>query len=396
MDAFYAAVEQRDHPELRGRPVIVGGDSRRGVVAAASYEARRFGVHSAMPTAQAKTLCPDAVIVRGNMGKYRRVSAQIREVFGEVSPLIEPLSLDEAFIDVTGSVRLLGPGLAIGRRVKDRVREVTGLAVSVGIGPAKMVAKIASDLSKPDGLLEVPPDGIVDFLAPLPVGRLWGVGPVLQASLARLGIATIGDLAACDPGRLALAVGRAAPALRKLALGQDARIVEPDRDAKSYGEENTFGEDVRDDATIRSAIVAHAEAVARRLRHDGVRAGTVVVKIKLAERLGAGRYRLLTRQGPLPHPTDDGRTLSEMALHLWTVNRPVRAVRLIGVTATSITADDPPQLALFPDRTQERNASLNAALDRIAARFGPGTVARADAHAEKAAPTGQIKRGERD
>ena len=276
------------------------------------------------------------------------------------------------------------------------MREVTGLAVSVGIGPAKMVAKIASDLSKPDGLLEVPPDGVRDFLAPLPVGRLWGVGPVTQAALARLGLVTIGDLAACDPGRLALAVGRSAPALRKLATGQDARIVEADRDAKSYGEENTFGDDVRDDATIRGAIIAHAEAVARRLRHDGVRAGTVVVKIKLAERLGAGRYRLLTRQGPLPHPTDDGRTLSEMALHLWSVNRPVRAVRLIGVTATNITADDPTQLALFPDRARERHASLNAALDHIAARFGPDTVARAEAHADKAALTGAIKRGEGD
>jgi DNA polymerase-4 len=396
MDAFYAAVEQRDHPELRGRPVIVGGDSQRGVVAAASYEARRFGVHSAMPTAQARALCPDAVIVRGNMGKYRRVSAQIREVFARVSPLVEPLSLDEAFIDATGSVRLLGPGLVIGRFVKDRVRAVTGLAVSVGIGPTKMVAKIASDLSKPDGLLEVPPDHVTDFLSPLPVGRLWGVGPVLQATLARLGIATIGDLAASDAGRLTLAVGRAAPALLRLARGQDARIVEPDRDAKSYGEENTFIADVRDDATVRGAIIAHAEAVARRLRHDGVRAATVVLKIKLAERLGAGRYRLLTRQAPAPHATDDGRAISEVALRLWDGNRPERAVRLIGVTATGITADDPPQLALFPDRVDGRRASLNAALDRIAARFGPDTVARAEAHAEKAAPSGQLKRGEPD
>src|SRR5215831_2815171 len=185
MDAFYASIEQRDRPELRGRPVIVGGTSTRGVVMAASYEARPFGVHSAMPTAQARALCPDAVFLPGDMTKYRRVSAQLRDVFATVSSAVEPLSLDEAFIDVTASRTLLGTPLAIGRLLKDRVRAATGLAVTVGIGPGKMVAKIASDLAKPDGLLEVPPGGVAEFLRPLGVGRLWGVGPVTEAALGR-------------------------------------------------------------------------------------------------------------------------------------------------------------------------------------------------------------------
>lgn len=394
MDAFYAAVEQRDRPELRGRPVIVGGASGRGVVAAASYEARPFGVRSAMPTVQARALCPEAVIVPGDMAKYRRVSAQIRAVFESVSPLVEPLSLDEAFIDVTASVRLLGPPLAIGRLVKERVRAATALAVSVGIGPGKMVAKIASDLSKPDGLLAVEPDEVREFLRPLPAGRLWGVGPVTEAALRGAGIVTIGDLAGADAAVLRRHVGAACEALQQLATGEDVRVVEADRDAKSYGEESTFAGDVRDDRTVREAIIAHGEAVARRLRRDGVRARTVVVKIKLAERLGAGKYRLLTRQAPLAAPTDDGAALTAVALALWDRHRPRRAVRLIGVTATGIEGAGEPQLVLFDDPRRAARARLNAALDRIVARFGEDSIGRAVAKPEKAAPTLQIKRGE--
>jgi DNA polymerase-4 len=394
MDAFYASVEQRDRPELRGRPVIVGGASGRGVVAAASYEARPFGVRSAMPTAQARALCPEAVILSGDMAKYRRVSAQIRAVFASVSPLVEPLSLDEAFIDVTASVGLLGPPLAIGRLVKERVRAATDLAVSVGIGPGKMVAKIASDLSKPDGLLAVERDEVRAFLHPLPVGRLWGVGPVTEAALRAAGVVTIGDLLGADAALLRRHVGTACETLQRLAVGEDVRVVEADRDAKSYGEENTFASDVRDDRTVREAIIAHGEAVARRLRRDGVRARTVVVKIKLAERLGAGKYRLLTRQAPLPAPTDDGAALTAVALALWDRHRPRRAVRLIGVTATGIQSAGEPQLALFEDPRRAARARLNAALDRIVTRFGEDSIGRAVGKPEKAAPTLQIKRGE--
>src|SRR2546426_1161936 len=238
----------RARPELRGRAVIVGGTSSRGVVTAASYEARRFGVRSAMPTVQARALCPDAVFLQGDMAKYQRVSAEIRRLFTTISPDVEPLSLDEAFIDITASQRLLGPPLAIGRLLKDRVRAATALAVSVGVGPGKMVAKIASDLAKPDGLLEVPADRVAAFLHPLPAWRLWGVGPVTEAALARAGITTIGQLAARPAAELAPFVGgAAADHLVRLACGQDARVVEPDLAAKSYGEEGTVAADARDD-----------------------------------------------------------------------------------------------------------------------------------------------------
>ncbi len=394
MDAFFAAVEQRDRPELRGRPVVVGGASSRGVVAAASYEARRYGIRSAMPSVEARARCPDAVFLPGDMAKYRRVSAQIREVFASVSPAVEPLSLDEAFIDVGASLALLGEPLAIGRLLRARVRAATGLAVSVGIGPGKMVAKIASDLAKPDGLLEVPPVRVAAVLHPLPVGRLWGVGPVTEAALARAGIRTIGDVARSSPAALAAVVGRAAEQLVLLAGGRDARAVEPERAACSYGEEGTFAADATDDGTVRGAIIAHAEAVARRLRRDCVRARTVVLKIKLAERLGRGRFRLLTRQLALPAPTDDGQALSDAALGLWQRNRPHRAVRLIGVTAADITAAVGGQLPLFADGAARRQAALNHALDRIVARFGTESIGRGGARGEKASPSLRVKPGE--
>jgi DNA polymerase-4 len=393
MDAFYASVEQRDRPELRGRPVIVGGTSTRGVVMAASYEARVFGVHSAMPSVQARKLCPDAVFLRGDMGKYRRESARIREVFETISPEIEPLSLDEAFLDVTASQRLFGPPLAIGRLLRERVRAATGLAVSVGIGPAKMIAKLASAAAKPDGLLEVRPEGVRDFLDPLPVGRLWGVGPVTRQVLERAGIRTIAELAATPPERLRRVAGPATEHLWALARGDDPRGVEPDREARSYGEESTFGEDVRDAEPARAAIIVHAEAVARRLRHDAVRARVVVLKMKLAERLGPGKFRLLTRRTTLAEPTDDGKVLSDVALALWEAHRPRTPVRLLGVAASGIVAAGAGQLGLFGDGP--RRAALNAALDRLVGRFGEGSVTRGGRVVEKDL-TSQVKRGMSD
>jgi len=392
LDAFFAAVEQRDRPELRGLPVVVGGTSSRGVVTAASYEARRFGVHSAMPTMQARALCPDAVFLRGDMRKYRRVSREVQALFASVSPAVEPLSLDEAFIDVTASRALLGPPLVIGRLLKDRVRAATGLAVTVGIGPSKMVAKIASDLAKPDGLLEVAPEGVAAFLEPLAVGRLWGVGPVTEAALAGAGITTIGQLATTPTPLLAAAVGRAAEHLAQLARGGDARAVEPDRDAHSYGEEGTFGADTRDAEMIRGAIIGHAEAVARRLRRERVQARTVVLKMKLAVRLSRGKFPLLSRRTTLPVPTDDGAALAAAALGLWDRHRPRQAVRLIGVTASGIAEEGAGQLPLFGDG-RPRRAALNAALDRIVARFGEESIGRGGSRAEKALTT-RLKRGE--
>jgi DNA polymerase-4 len=394
MDAFYASIEQRDRPELRGRPVIVGGTSRRGVVMAASYEARPFGVRSAMPTARARVLCPDAVFLPGDMEKYRRESARIRDLFTSVSPAVEPLSLDEAFIDVTGSRRLLGAPLAIGGLLKDRVRAATGLAVTVGIGPGKMIAKIASDLAKPDGLLEVRPEAVVSFLAPLPVGRLWGVGPVTEAALARAGIATVGALAARSAASLETFVGgRVARHLVDLARGVDPRRVEPDLAARSYGEEGTFADDVRDDARVRSAIVAHADAVARRLRRDDVRARVVVLKMKLAVPLGGGKFPLGTRRTTLREPTDDGDVLATAALALWRRDRPAAAVRLVGVSAAGIVDGHGEQLAFFDDRARAKRAALNRALDDIVARWGRESVVRGGLPEAKGLTT-RLKRGE--
>jgi len=395
MDAFYASVEQRDRPELRGRAVIVGGTSSRGVVTAASYEARRFGVRSAMPTVQARALCPDAVFLHGDMAKYRRVSAEIRRLFTTISPDVEPLSLDEAFIDITASRRLLGPPLAIGRLLKDRVRAATGLTVSVGIGPGKMVAKIASDLAKPDGLLEVPADRVAAFLHPLPAWRLWGVGPVTEAALARAGITTIGQLAARPAAELAPFVGgAAADHLVRLAHGEDARIVEPDLAAKSYGEEGTFAADARDDRSVREAIIGHADAIGRRLRRDRVRSRVVVLKLKLAERLGPGKFRLLTRRATLPEPTDDGKTISDAALRLWERHRPRLPVRLVGVSAAGIVGDASEQFALFAADAHRRRAALNQALDAIVARFGMESIARGGAGRSEKGLTTRLKRGE--
>src|SRR5688572_11450412 len=361
MDAFYASVEQRDRPELRCRPVTVGGTSTRGVVCAASYEARRYGVHSAMPTARARAICPDGVFLRGDMAKYRRVSRQIQAAFESISPEVEPLSLDEAFIDVTASQRLFGSPLAIGRLLKERVREATGLAVSVGIGPGKMIAKLASDASKPDWLLEVRADAIRAFLDPLPVGRLWGVGPVTCGVLERSGIRTIQDLLATTPDRLERIAGPAAEHLLALARGDDARAVDADREAKSFGEESTFAEDVRHDGPARAAIIAHAEAVARRLRHAGVRGRVVALKMKLAQPLGGGKFRLLTRRTTLAAPTDDGKALSDAALALWEAHRPRIPVRLLGVAASGIVPVDGGQLGFFVDERGDRRRALNSA-----------------------------------
>jgi len=387
MDAFFASVEQRDHPELRGRPVIVGGAGGRGVVAAASYEARPFGVHSAMPTAEALRRCPDAVVVPGDLSKYRRVSGQLRELFEELSPVVEPIALDEACIDITDSLTLLGAPLDIGRRLKARVREVTSLAVSVGIAPTRMVAKIASDVGKPDGLCEVRPGEVAGFLAPLGVERLRGVGPVTRDALVRRGLVTIADVVACAPATLASAVGRqAAEALARMARGEDARTVEPDRAARTIGEEHTFAtdvaSDVRGDAPVRAAIVQHADAVAARLRQAALRARVVVLKMKLNERLGPGKYRLLTRRTTLAQPTDDGHTIASEALALWQRHRPTRPIRLVGVAAAGLDADR--QLGLFADPGSTRRSALNAALDDIVARFGAGSVHRGGAVLEKA------------
>jgi len=385
MDAFYAAVEQRDSPKLRGLPVIVGGRGNRSVVLTASYEARVFGVHSAMPAAQARQLCPAGIFVPPRMAHYAKVAAQIRNVFGEFTPLVEPLSLDEAFLDVTGSLRLFGTALEIGAQLKQRVRAVTGLIVSVGIGPTKMIAKIASSTCKPNGLLEIAADEVERFLRALPVSHLWGVGPALQATLARMGIVTVAALADSDPAVLERRLGSMGPALWALAHGRDSRTVDPERQRKSYGEECTFERDARDGEPIRRTIIEHAEAVARRLRADGCCGRTVTLKMKLTQRLAPGKYPILTRSVTLPVPSDDGKAIADAALSLWSAAHAGKAVRLIGVSVSGIDDAGAAQLPLFTPKERQRRAALNQAVDTLAERFGDTVIVRG-AHPTKPAP----------
>jgi DNA polymerase-4 len=398
MDAFYAAVEQRDRPELRGKPVIVGGTGRRGVVSAASYEARAFGVHSAMPAFEARRLCPDGIFLRGSMRRYAQESQRIFEIFRRFTPQVQGLSLDEAFLDVTGTERLFGPPRELARRLRAVVRDETGLAVSVGIAPVKLVAKIASDLAKPDGLLEVPAAELRAFLDPLPVGRIWGVGPVARARLGAAGFHSVGDLARAEPALVATLLGDWGLGVARLARGEDLSEVEPYREPVSYSEENTFGRDVRDRDALRATIIAHAEAVARRLRSDGLRARTVVLKLKLARRVAPGPrgYPLLTRQSTFATATDDGDAIARAGFELLDRADLAQPVRLLGVGVTNLVAAGEDQLPLFGRQDgSARRDRLNRALDEVSRRFGSGAVVRGGGgDAQRAGLSHQIKRGE--
>jgi DNA polymerase-4 len=369
MDAFYASVEQRDHAALRGKPVIVGGHLRRGVVLAASYEVRPFGVHSAMPMAEAVRRAPHAVVVPPRPEAYAAASEQVLTILESVTPLIEPLSLDEAFLDVTASQSLFGSPAEIAAHLRGRIARELELTASAGIAAVKFVAKIASELAKPNGQREVPAEQTRSFLAPLPVGRLWGVGPKTEAALHAIAIRTIGDLADLDPASLDHQIPGAL-GLWELARGIDPRAVEPDRGAKSVGSEDTFDEDLRGKDALRPFIHAQALRVARRLRRSGVRARVVQLKIKLAD------FTLVTRRATLPEPSDDGQTLYRAALDLLDRYDLRRPVRLTGVSGQEIRMTSP-QLALLP-APPTRSERLNAALDRIADRYGGHAVVPAD------------------
>lgn len=394
MDAFYASVEILDNPALRGEPVIVGGSSRRGVVTSASYEARKYGVHSAMPTAQARKLCPHAVFVPGRMERYVEVSREVRKVFESISPIVEPLSLDEAFIDLTGTGKLLGSPIEVAQTLKSRMREETGLVVSVGVAPAKMMAKILSDLSKPDGLLYVGPEDVFAFLDPLPVERLWGVGRVTLERMHAAGIGTIGDLARSEVAELVARFGSWGAHLHELANGRDPRPVIADWQRKSYGEENTFEADlVLDSLEVSRTLIAHGEALGRRLRADRVRARTVTLKVKLARPLGGGRYPLVTRSASLEVPTDDGAKIAATATRLLKRLDENQKIRLAGVHLHNLERSDPAQLGLFDPASgpESRRSRLNRAIDEVARRFGEEALTRGLAHAERAAPSRRIK-----
>ena len=369
LDAFYASVEVLDDPSLRGKPVIVGGDpNARGVVSAASYEARAFGVHSAMPLRTAHRLCPNGVFLPGRFDRYRELSRQVMRIFASYTPLVEPISLDEAFMDVTASRAVFGDGETIARSLKDRVLDESGLVVSVGVATNKLCAKVASDLRKPDALVVVPPGGEAAFLAPLPVTRLWGVGPQTRQTLADYGVATIGQLAAMPEGTLRRRFGIHGAELRLRALGVDPSKVSSGQAPKSIGHELTFNHDVTDPARLEATLLDLAESVASRLRNHHMAAGAVQLKLRYEG------FDTITRQAPLGHQVRDSEPLYQLAVSLLhKALSPERAVRLIGLTAIHLS--EVQQLTLFdaPDRTDR----IAQSIDAVRERFGEKAITRA-------------------
>ena len=365
MDAFFAAIEQRDRPELRGKPVIVGGDGPRSVVSTCSYEAREFGVHSAMPGTTAKKLCPQGIFLPVRSEVYGKVSRQVQEVFHRYTPLVEPLSLDEAFLDVTGSSRLFGDGEAIARSIKADILKETRLTISVGVAPCKYVAKVASDLDKPDGLVIVPAESVTDFLAPLPVSFLWGAGKDMQGRLARLGLKTIGDVQKRSSDDLKRLLGDAAGShFFHLSRGLDDRPVVTGHAAKSVSHENTFGTDLVEREACHGFLVDQSDRVGRRLRREGLLGRTVRIKVRF------GDFKTLTRQAAVA-PTDNDFVIGEVALDLFDRVWDGRTgIRLLGVAAGNLVRSaEPVQTDLFQG-ADETSGRLLRAIDDIRNRYG--------------------------
>ncbi len=372
MDAFYASVEQRDDPSLRGRPVIVGGTGGRGVVAAASYEVRRYGVHSAMPVREALRRCPDAVCVPPRIGHYAAVSKQIFEVFDQFTPLVQGLSLDEAFLDVTASTAALGDAERIAHEIKRRIRERTGLTASVGVAPNKLVAKIASDLRKPDGLVIVRPEEIHAVLDPLPIRRLFGLGAKTAPKVEALGIRTLGELRLASASQLRPVFGRYTERVQQRAAGIDDRPVLPDRDEQQISAEETFETDIADHARLRAEVVRLADKATARLRARELQAGCVTVKIRRRD------FVTYTRQRHCSPPTQETRVVTDIAtglLDAWLAQQPRAALRLLGVGVSELASAA--QLELFTVAQSARNRGLDAAVDRIRERFGKVALTRA-------------------
>jgi DNA polymerase-4 len=368
LDAFFAAVEQRDRPELRGKPVIVGGDpAGRGVVSAASYEARKFGVHSAMSLREAVRRCPDGVFLPVDGRRYQQASRDVMAILRRFTPAVEPISIDEAFLDVTGSRQLFGDGRAIAEAVKTAIRDDIGLTASVGVARTKLVAKIASDLRKPDGLVVVEPGDEATFLAPLPISRLWGVGEKTAVALADYGVRTIGDLAAISPDVLVRRFGKHGGSLASRARGVDDDPVHEGDPAKSVGHEHTFDVDTSDREIIERTLLAMSDGVAGRLRSAGVRASTIAVKIRDSS------FRTITRQRTLPEPTDMTDPIFRAAVELARPEVRGIRVRLLGVTASNL--GDREQLGLFPTDDPRLRAAIEAT-DTIRRRYGTRAVTR--------------------
>ncbi len=372
MDAFYASVEQRDHPELRRKPLIVGGDGNRGVVAAASYEVRPFGVHSAMPTREALRRCPDAIVVAPRIAHYASVSRQVFDVFHEFTPLVQGLSLDEAFLDVTAGLGALGSGEHIGREIKRRIHERTGLTASVGVAPNKLVAKIASDLRKPDGLVNVRPADVRALLDPLSIRKLFGLGPKTAPRVEALGIHTLGELRQAAPSQLRPIFGRYTERVQQRAAGIDDRPVVPDADEKQISAEETFDVDITDRARLRADIVRLADKACSRLRGRRLAGGCVTVKIRRAD------FTTYTRQRAFEPRTQETRVVTRIATELldaWFATQPRAALRLLGVGVSDLAEDVQVDLFAAPEST--RNRQLDAAVDDIRSRFGTVALRRA-------------------
>lgn len=376
LDAFYAAVEQRDDPKLRGKPVLVGGSIKRGVVASCSYEARVFGIKSAMPMAEAMRRCPHAIVISNQMEKYAQASAIFFKILGDYSPEVEGLSLDEAFLDITGSERLLGDSATIARALKQRVTAETQLVASVGVAPIKFAAKIASDIDKPDGLRIVTAENLLPFLHGLPVTRLWGVGEATRAALASMGLETIGEVARYPEqalvGKLGAVTGHH---LAALARGEDSRSVEAERDAVTIGHRETFEHDLDDKGELAVTLLSQADRVAVRLRAAELRARTVTLYIKYDD------FRQISRRTTLDQATSDGGVLARTAIDLLS-KVPIEArrgcrVRLCGISAENLEARDAPRQLGFDEARREKGERLGNALDQVTAKFGKGLIKRA-------------------
>ncbi|MCK9996130.1 MAG: DNA polymerase IV [Candidatus Krumholzibacteria bacterium] len=368
MDAFYASVEVLDDPSLKGKPVMVGGTPEgRGVVAAASYEAREYGVHSAMSAARAIKLCPEGIFLRGRMDRYSEISGQVFAIFGDYTPLVEPLSIDEAFLDVTGCRRLFGSAEKVGRAIKGRILEEIGLVASVGLAANKFLAKLASDLEKPDGFTIILPDQARPLLASLPIGKLWGVGKVAEKQMHQFGIRKVEDLLAVPRDLVVGQFGDHAAHLLELAVGYDERPVIPVHEAKSIGNETTFREDISEAGHLQDILDQLAAKVARRLRSHGFMARTVTLKARYPD------FTTHTRSETLLSPSDSSVEFRDAARRLLSdkLGRRARPLRLIGVTASNLVHEGEGQAQLFPDPDRERDRKLDSIMDRVHGKFGP-------------------------
>jgi len=374
MDEFFAAVEKLDHPELRGKPILVGGrPADRGVVCTASYEARKFGCHSAMPMGQAMRLCPQAVVLPVRGERYEQVSGQVLEILCQFTPLVEPVSIDEAFLDVTGCEGLFGPAETMGRTIQSRIRGEIGLTASVGVAPNKFLAKLASDLRKPNGFLVIREANVHELLDPLPVTKLWGVGPASAEQLHQLGIETIGQVRRIGPETLRKTLGEAGEHYCRLANGEDDSPVVSESDPKSIGRERTFPQDLSSLAELEQVLLEEVQDVARRLQDHGLLARTVTLKLRFRD------FMTITRSQTLAGPTDVTQELWQAAKKLLRKARAegVRPLRLLGMHVSQLEGHVGQQLSLFRDPQRSKSEAVDRTVNRIIGRFGADAIRRA-------------------